>query len=134
MIERENKEWGVRLTCHPFHGLGMKRGMRIYAEVSKPKPKQSPEITIVFSSVPIQDPLRTADAQTWGQALAAVLAEARNVADELKANRTKASKSSRSSTRRRTKRTKSSRGGEGFLANVRRVPSRLRRDPGSRDS
>ncbi len=106
MIERENKEWGVRLTGHPFHGPGVKRGMRIYAEVSKPKPRQSPEITIVFSSVPIQNPLRPVDTQTWGQALAAILAETRNVADELKANRTKAAKSSRSSTRRRTKRTR----------------------------
>ncbi|MHC4399441.1 MAG: hypothetical protein ACYTG0_07165 [Planctomycetota bacterium] len=85
MIQREDKEWGVRLTCYPFLGTGMKRGMRIYAEVSNPKPRRSPEITIVFSSVPIQAPLRTADAQTWGRALAAVLAEARKVADELKA-------------------------------------------------
>ncbi len=85
MIDRQNKVWGVRLTCHPFHGSGMKRGMRIYAEVSKPKPRRSPEITIVFSSVPVQDPLRTADAQTWARALDAILAEARKVADELKA-------------------------------------------------
>ena len=112
MIEREDKEWGVRLICHPFHGLGTKRGMRIYAEVSNPKPRRSPEITIVFSSVPIQNPLRPVDAQTWNQALAAVLAEARKVADELKAkatNRAKATKPSKSSaaqTRRRTKRTK----------------------------
>ena len=85
MIEREDKDWGVRLTCHPFHGPGMKRDMRIHAEVSKPKPRRSPEITIVFSSVPVQDPLRAADAQTWGRALNAVLAEARRVANELKA-------------------------------------------------
>jgi len=85
MIEREDKDWGVRLTCYPFHGPGLKRGMRIHAEVSKPKPRRSPDIRIVFSSVPVQDPLRTADAQTWGRALDAILAEARKVADELKA-------------------------------------------------
>ncbi len=84
MIEREDKDWGVRLTCHPFRGPGEKRGMRIYAEVAKPKPRQSPSTTIVFSSVPVQDPLRIADAQTWGRALDAMLAEARKVADELK--------------------------------------------------
>lgn len=84
MIEREDKEWGVRLTCHPFHS-GMKRGMRIYAQIGKPKPRRNPEITLVFSSVPVQAPLRTADAQTWGRALDAMLAEARKVADELKA-------------------------------------------------
>ena len=85
MIEREDKEWGARLTCHPFHGPGVKRGMRICAEIGHPKPRRSPEITIVFSSVPVQDPLRTPDAQTWGRALDAMLAEAKKVADELKA-------------------------------------------------
>jgi hypothetical protein len=82
MIEREDKEWGVRLIAKPFQAASMHAGMQIQAEISNPKPKRHPEIRIVFTGVPVQHPLVPADAQTWGQALAAVLAEARRVADE----------------------------------------------------
>ena len=98
MIERDDKGWGVRLTCYPFHGSGQKRTMRIHAEINKPKPRRSPEISIVFNAVRVQDPLRTVDVLTWKEALMAILAEARNVAKEMKAQSTKPRK-----TRRRTK-------------------------------
>lgn len=77
MIEREDREWGVRLILRPFQASSM----QIQAEISNPKPKHHPEIRIVFTGVPVQHPLVPADARTWGQALAAVLAEAQRVAD-----------------------------------------------------
>jgi hypothetical protein len=84
MIEREDREWGVRLIAKPFHGPGMNAAMQIQAEISNPKPKRHPEIRIVFTGVPIQHPLVPVDAQTWGQALAAIVAEAKGIAEELK--------------------------------------------------
>jgi hypothetical protein len=83
MIEREDREWGVRLMLRPFQA-SLHAGMHLQAEISNPKPKRNPEIRIVFNGVPIQHPLVPVDAQTWGQALAAILAEARRVAEELK--------------------------------------------------
>jgi hypothetical protein len=85
MIEREDKEWGVRLILRPFQASSL----YIQAEISNPKPKRNPETRIVFSGVPIQHPLVPVDAQTWGQALAAILAEAKRSAEELRRRRTK---------------------------------------------
>jgi hypothetical protein len=83
MIEREDKEWGVRLVLRPFQASGM----QIQAEISKTK--RNPEIRIVFTGVPIEHPLVPVEAQTWCQALTTILAEAKRIGEELKRGRTK---------------------------------------------
>lgn len=89
MIEREDKEWGVRLIARPFRGIGKNTNMQIQAEISNPTPKRNPQITVVFSGAHAQSPLPLADAQTWRQTYDAVLAEAKSVVEEFKAKRAK---------------------------------------------
>ena len=96
MIEREDKDWGVRLIGRPFRGIGKNTKMQIQVEISNPTPKRNPQITVVFSGAPVHSPLPLGDAQTWRQTFDAVLAEAKSVAGELKAKRTKHRKGTRS--------------------------------------
>ena len=93
MIEREDKEWGVRLIARP---LRMNTNMQIQADISNPTHKRNPQITILFNGVPVQSPLVLADALAWREALDAVIGEAKSVVEQLKARRTKRRKDTRS--------------------------------------
>ena len=96
MIEREEKEWGVRLIARP---LRMNTTMQIQADISNPAPKRNPQITILFNGVPVQNPLVLADALAWREALGAVIGEAKSVVVELKAKLTKRRKRTKSASR-----------------------------------
>jgi hypothetical protein len=106
MIEREEKDWGVRLVARPLH---MNPTMQIQADISNSAPKRNPQVTILFNGVPVQKPLVLADALAWREAIDAVIGEAKSVVDELKAKRRKSTRSKMAAsqrTRRRTKRTR----------------------------
>ncbi len=59
MIEREEHEWGVRLTTHPFAGMKYNSEMLIQAEV------RGKTIKIWFSWTVVQHALKRPDAITW---------------------------------------------------------------------
>ena len=104
MIEREEREWGVRLILRP---LQTNRALLIQAEISNPAPRKNPQIRFVFSGASVTKPLCLADALTWREAFDAMIAEAKGVAEELKVKRRKATKGKQSppkKTRRRAKR------------------------------
>ena len=103
MIEREDREWGVRLIVRPVR---MNLGMQIRAEISNPTPRQNPQITIVFTGVPVTKPLVLADALAWREALDAMIAEAKGVVEELKAKRRRSRKSKQSAPKKARRRTK----------------------------
>ena len=103
MIERENREWGVRLIVRP---LRMNPGMQIRAEISNPAPRRNPQITIVFNGVPVTKPLVLADALAWREALDALMGEAKDVVEELKAKRRKAGKGKQRTSKKSPRRTK----------------------------
>ncbi len=100
MIEREDKECGVRLIGRPFRGVGKNTNMLIQVEISNPTPKRNPQITVVFSGAPVPSPLPFGDAQTWRAAFDAVLTEAKGVVEKLKAKRRKGTRSSSKGVRR----------------------------------
>jgi hypothetical protein len=66
MIEREKKEWGVRLVLKP---LTDRPDMRVIAEITKPKPGRTPDIRFWFDGVPSDSPMRTTDLIVWNQAV-----------------------------------------------------------------
>jgi len=103
MIEREDKEWGVRLIARP---LRMNANMQIQADISNPTHKRNPQITILFNGVPVQNPLVLADALAWREALDAVIGEAKSVVEQLKAKRRKSTRSTKSASQRARRRTK----------------------------
>jgi hypothetical protein len=82
-IQREDKEWGVRLFIRPFadpaHAM-----MEISSEVAAPRPNRNPEIRLWFSSVPIQHPLKRTEVVIWIESIKAILSESQKVSVELK--------------------------------------------------
>lgn len=66
MIEREKKEWGVRLVLKP---LTERPDMRVVAEITKPKPGRTPDIRFWFDAVPSDTPMRTTELIVWNQAV-----------------------------------------------------------------
>lgn len=103
MIEREDKEWGVRLITRP---LRMNKSMQIQADIANPTPRQNPQITILFNGAPVQKPLVLAEALAWREALDAVIDEAKSVVEELKAKRRRSRKSKQSASQRPQRQTK----------------------------
>lgn len=103
MIDREDREWGVRFVTRP---LRMNPSMPIQADIGNPKPRQNPRITIRFNGVPVQKPLVLADALAWREALDALIGEAKGVVEELKAKRRRSGKSKRSASQKARRRTK----------------------------
>ena len=81
MIQREEFDWGVQLTVNPLSGT---KTLEIRAEISVPKGTRGSQIRISFSGVTFADPLNLVEAQTWGEAMTALLAEARSVAAQMK--------------------------------------------------
>lgn len=82
MIEREVFSWGVRLTVRPFTA-GEHQSLTIQSEISHYKRGRGSDIRITFPGVSVV-PLRIVDAQTWREALGAIIDETRSVAGEMK--------------------------------------------------
>ncbi len=88
MIDREVFDWGIRLTARPFKGTEQ-QALFICSEIGNYKAGRGSEISIYFPAISRQAPLRLLDAQTWGEAMDALVAETRVVQAEM---RTAASK------------------------------------------
>ena len=86
MIQREVYDWGVQLSCKPFSGA---KTLEIRVEVSLPKASRGSDVKISFSGVTFADPLKLVEAQTWVEAMTALINEARSVVSEMKAARPK---------------------------------------------
>jgi hypothetical protein len=82
-IEREVFDWGVRLTARPFHGTE-NHALVIRSEVGNYKAGRGCEVRITFPAASMQNPLRLLDAQTWGEALTAIIAHTRAVQAEMR--------------------------------------------------
>jgi len=91
MIDREVFDWGVRLTAHPFQGTE-NHALVIRSEIVTYKTGRGCEVRVTFPAASSQNPLRLLDAQTWGEALTAIIADTRAVQAEM---RTAASKKKR---------------------------------------
>jgi hypothetical protein len=83
MIDREVFDWGVRLTASPFKGMEQ-AAMVICSEIGNYRAGRGAEIRITFPAASRQNPLRLLDAQAWGEAMAAIVAETRIVQAELR--------------------------------------------------
>jgi len=83
MIDREVFDWGVRLTAQPFKGTEQEP-LVICSEIGNYRPGRGSEVRITFPAASRQNPLRLLDAQIWGEAMAAIVAETRVVQTELR--------------------------------------------------
>jgi hypothetical protein len=83
MIEREVFDWGVRLTAHPFKGT-KNQAMVIRSEIGLYKPGRGCGVRITSSAASLQSALRLLDAQTWCEAITAMIAATRTVQAEMK--------------------------------------------------
>lgn len=81
MVEREKKEWGIRLVLRP---LTDRPNMRVSAEISEPKPGKSPNIRYWFDGVPGDRPMRTIEMIVWNQALRQFLDSVRDESAKIK--------------------------------------------------
>ena len=88
MIERQSLAWGVRLTVRPF-ASGEYQNLLIQSEISHYKAGRGSEIRITFSGAAMT-PLRIIDAQTWHEAMGAIINETRAVVVEMKTAAAKA--------------------------------------------
>ncbi len=82
-VEREVLDWGVRLSARPF--TGDNAALTIKSEVAVWKPGKGSEVRITFSGTSMVTPLRLLDAQTWNEALSAIIAETRTVIADMRA-------------------------------------------------
>ena len=82
-IDREVFDWGVRLTARPFEGT-VNHAMIIRSEIGNYKSGRGSEIRITFPGASMQQPLRLLDAQTWHEALGAIIADTRIVQNEMR--------------------------------------------------
>lgn len=76
MIQREKKEWGVRVSMQP---LGDRPSMTITAEVNLPKGKFKPETFYWFDGPEVDKPLRLTDLTVWQQGLSLFLDAVKDV-------------------------------------------------------
>jgi hypothetical protein len=83
MIDREDFDWGVRLTAHPFKGAE-NHALVIRSEIRNYRTGRGSEVLITFPAASLQNPLRLLDAQTWGEALTAIIADTRAVQTEMR--------------------------------------------------
>ena len=77
MIQREERDWGVRLLVRPF-SVAKYAPMEIQVDIHKPHGKR---VFVRFSGT--TETLRFSDARIWQSAYSAILAEAEKVAQEL---------------------------------------------------
>ena len=87
-IEREESDWGVRLTARPL--AGPNAALTIKAEIASWKQGKGSEVRITFTGTSMASPLRLLDAQAWNEAMTALITETRKVIAELKAEAPKA--------------------------------------------
>jgi len=87
-VEREVFDWGVQLSTRPFTGANA--ALTIKSEIAVWKPGKGSEVRITFTGTSTLSPLRLLDAQTWNEALSAIIAETRSVAADMKAEAAKA--------------------------------------------
>ncbi len=87
-VERENLDWGVRLTTQPFTGANA--SLTIKAEIAPWRPTIGSPVRITFTGTSASSPLRLLDAQAWNEAMTALITETRKVIAELKAEAPKA--------------------------------------------
>ena len=83
MIDREVFDWGVRLTAHPFQGTE-NHALVIRSEIRNYRERRGSEILITFPAASMQNPLRLLDAQTWCEAMTAIIADTRAVQTEMR--------------------------------------------------
>ena len=81
-VERENLDWGVRLTTQPFTGANA--SLTIKAEIAPWRPTIGSPVRITFTGTSASSPLRLLDAQAWNEGMSAILAETRNVLASMK--------------------------------------------------
>ena len=86
MIHRTEESWGTKLSVAPFAQSGGLQGMmRIDADIHKPRGKTGPEIKVFFHSTAYTGKyISASDARTWGMALNALVAEAEQIAEEMR--------------------------------------------------
>ncbi len=94
MIERETFDWGVCLTVHPLKAT-KNQSLVIRSEVRNYRAGRGCEVRITFSAASLESPLRLLDAQTWREALSAIIADTRAVQAEMKATAGSAGKKRR---------------------------------------
>jgi len=58
MLEREEKDWGVKLTLLPFDSPEL---MRLVGEIDDPKPGKRPAVRFWLDATPSQKPLSMTD-------------------------------------------------------------------------
>ena len=83
MIDREVFDWGVRLTANPFRGTE-NHALVIRSEIRNYRERRGSEILITFPAASMQKPLRLLDAQTWCEAMTAIIADTRAVQTEMR--------------------------------------------------
>jgi hypothetical protein len=83
MMDRDVFDWGVRLTARPFKGTEHE-ALTICCEIDHYKRGCGSKVSIIFPAVSRQRLLRLLDAQTWGEAMDAIVAETRAVQSELR--------------------------------------------------
>lgn len=94
LIEREVFDWGVRLTARPFKGTEQ-QVLFICSEISNYRPGRGSEVRITFPAASRQNPLRLLHTQGWIEAMTAIVAETRNVQEQLRTEATGTSKKTR---------------------------------------
>ena len=94
MVQREEFDWGLRLTAQPFTS-GPNQGHVIQAEIGPYRYNRGSEIRITFPAVTGATPLRLGDAQVWSEAMLAIINETRGVVAQMKADATKNMKNSK---------------------------------------
>lgn len=84
MIDREQHDWGVELTVHPFAGQGDLGSLFIRAQIGNYRPNRGCETKVTFSGVITMTPLSLAQAQTWTSAMQVLTQEAWKIVSQLK--------------------------------------------------
>ena len=93
MVKREVCDWGIRLVVKPFAS----KPLEIRAEVTLPKGSKGSDVRVSFGGVTFADPLRLIEAQTWAEAMTALLTESRSVVSEMREARNRDNQTRRKS-------------------------------------
>lgn len=79
MIEKEEHQWGTRLTVRPLSAAKHSH-MTIHVDVHRPTSGSKRDVRVTFTAP--TDTLRPADLATWMNAMTTIQVEAGKVADE----------------------------------------------------
>lgn len=91
IIEREEKEWGVRLIVRPFEGH--LQHLQLSAEIAYPTGNGSPVTSITTHGL---GRVCWSEAKIWHQSLAFLLVEAKKVSQEIRQARKTAKRTAKS--------------------------------------